>query len=88
VSELRKRFPDKDIEVDGGVGPKTIDACADAGEYFHRTYFLRMNDQILILYAGSNVIVAGTAIFGAEKPEEVIATLRAAVDTAQAKRYH
>ena len=33
VSELRKRFPDKDIEVDGGVGPKTIDACAEAGEH-------------------------------------------------------
>ena len=32
VSELRARFPDKDIEVDGGVGPKTIDVCADAGQ--------------------------------------------------------
>ena len=31
VAELRARFPDKDIEVDGGVGPKTIDVCADAG---------------------------------------------------------
>ena len=34
VFELRKRFPNKDIEVDGGVGPKTINACADAGEFF------------------------------------------------------
>jgi ribulose-phosphate 3-epimerase len=33
VAELRARFPDKDIEVDGGVGPKTINACADAGNY-------------------------------------------------------
>jgi len=65
VAELRRRFPDKDIEVDGGVGPKTIDACANAG---------------------SNVIVAGTAIFGTQKPEEVIATLRAAVNATQAKR--
>ncbi len=32
VAELRARFPDKDIEVDGGVGPKTIGVCADAGE--------------------------------------------------------
>lgn len=32
VSELRARFPEKDIEVDGGVGPKTIGACADAGK--------------------------------------------------------
>lgn len=31
VSELRARFPEKDIEVDGGVGPKTIDVCANAG---------------------------------------------------------
>jgi len=64
VAELRARFPDKDIEVDGGVGPKTIGACADAG---------------------SNVIVAGTAIFGSPKPEEVIALLRSTVDAAQAK---
>ncbi|KAF8078729.1 Ribulose-phosphate 3-epimerase [Lyophyllum atratum] len=65
VAELRARFPNKDIEVDGGVGPKTIDACAQAG---------------------SNVIVAGTAIFGAEDPAKVIATLRSTVDAEQAKR--
>ncbi|KAJ7125685.1 ribulose-5-phosphate 3-epimerase [Mycena crocata] len=64
VAQLRARFPDKDIEVDGGVGPKTIDVCADAG---------------------SNVIVAGTAIFNAPNAEEVIATLKATVNTAQAK---
>jgi len=64
VAELRARFPDKDLEVDGGVGPKTIAACADAG---------------------SNVIVAGTAIFGAENPEGVISSLKSAVNAAQAK---
>jgi len=64
VAELRARFPDKDIEVDGGVGPKTIDVCA---------------------HAGSNVIVAGTAIFGAPNPDEVIAGLKASVNSAQAK---
>ncbi|KAI0936654.1 hypothetical protein AcV5_004739 [Taiwanofungus camphoratus] len=64
VSELRTRFPNKDIEVDGGVGPKTIDICADAG---------------------SNVIVAGTAIFNAPEPEQVIALLKRTVDTAQAR---
>ncbi|KAG6841916.1 hypothetical protein C0991_005096 [Blastosporella zonata] len=63
VAELRARFPEKDIEVDGGVGPKTIDICAAAG---------------------SNVIVAGTAIFNAENPEEVIAMLKTTVNTAQA----
>jgi len=65
VAELRARFPEIDIEVDGGVGPKTIDVCADAG---------------------SNVIVAGTAIFGASNPNEVIATLKSTVNTAQARR--
>ncbi|KAI5836145.1 Ribulose-phosphate 3-epimerase [Schizophyllum commune Tattone D] len=64
VEELRKRYPDKDIEVDGGVGPKTIDKCA---------------------HAGSNVIVAGTAIFGAPDPEGVITVLKATVNAAQAK---
>ncbi|KAF8328226.1 Ribulose-phosphate 3-epimerase [Cantharellus anzutake] len=64
VEELRARFPEKDIEVDGGVGPSTIDQCA---------------------HAGSNVIVAGTAVFGAEDPEKVIATLRASVNAAQEK---
>ncbi|KAM5531786.1 hypothetical protein V8D89_014556 [Ganoderma adspersum] len=64
VAELRARFPDKDIEVDGGVGPKTIDVCADAG---------------------SNVIVAGTAIFNAEEPEKVIAVLKSTVEKAQAR---
>jgi len=65
VAELRARFPDKDIEVDGGVGPKNIGVCADAG---------------------SNVIVAGTAIFGAEHPEQVIATLKDTVNVALSKR--
>ncbi|KAI6008273.1 hypothetical protein F5J12DRAFT_827699 [Pisolithus orientalis] len=63
VAELRARFPNKDIEVDGGVGPKTVQSCAEAG---------------------SNVIVAGTAIFHAGNPEEVITALKNAVITAQA----
>jgi len=64
VAELRSRFPKKDIEVDGGVSSKTVDACAQAG---------------------SNVIVAGTAIFKAEDPEHAIATLKSAVTTALTK---
>lgn len=63
VSELRARFPEQNIEVDGGVGPSTVEVCANAG---------------------SNVIVAGTAIFNAEEPETVIKQLKTAVDTAQA----
>lgn len=34
---------------------------------------------------GCNVIVAGTAIFGAKEPEQVIATLKSTVDAAQAR---
>ncbi|KAH6917459.1 Ribulose-phosphate 3-epimerase [Coprinopsis sp. MPI-PUGE-AT-0042] len=64
VSELRARFPEKDIEVDGGVGPSTIGVCADAG---------------------SNVIVAGTAIFNAADPPAVIRSLKETVEAAQAK---
>ncbi|KAG6381089.1 ribulose-5-phosphate 3-epimerase [Boletus reticuloceps] len=65
VAELRARFPDKDIEVDGGVGPKTVGVCAKAG---------------------SNVIVAGTAVFGAPSPEDVIAELKASVAAAQGSK--
>jgi len=64
VTELRARFPEKDIEVDGGVGPDTVGQCADAG---------------------SNVIVAGTAIFGAEDPENVITILKSTVNQVQGK---
>jgi ribulose-phosphate 3-epimerase len=31
VAELRARFPEKDIEVDGGLAPNTVGICADAG---------------------------------------------------------
>ena len=80
VAELRNRFPNKDIEVDGGVGPSTIDVCAQAG----KLYFL--SHHYTHLFLGSNVIVAGTAIFNAPNPEQVIATLKAAVTAAQLKQ--
>jgi ribulose-phosphate 3-epimerase len=31
VRAVRERYPDLNIEVDGGVGPKTIGQVADAG---------------------------------------------------------
>ncbi len=31
IQLLRTNFPSMDIEVDGGVGPSTIDLCAEAG---------------------------------------------------------
>jgi len=58
VTALRQRYPDLNIEVDGGLGLGTIDQAADAG---------------------ANVIVAGSAIFGAQDPADVIAKLREAV---------
>jgi ribulose-phosphate 3-epimerase len=60
VQELRKRYPDLNIEVDGGLGPGTIDQAAEAG---------------------ANVIVAGSAVFGAKDPAEVIGLLRKSVDS-------
>ncbi|KAI9806674.1 MAG: hypothetical protein M1825_006131 [Sarcosagium campestre] len=59
VQALRQRYPELNIEVDGGLGPATIDQAADAG---------------------ANVIVAGSAVFGAEDPAQVIKLLREAVD--------
>lgn len=59
VKAVRERYPHLHIEVDGGVGPSTIDQVADAG---------------------ANVIVAGSAVFGASDPGAVIQALRKAVE--------
>lgn len=60
VEALRKRYPNLNIEVDGGLSEKTIDTAADAG---------------------ANVIVAGSAVFGAKDPSQVIQALRESVET-------
>lgn len=60
VQALREKYPNLNIEVDGGLGLGTIDQAADAG---------------------ANVIVAGSAVFGAKDPAEVIAKMREAVDS-------
>lgn len=90
VSELRARFPDKDIEVDGGVGPKTVGACADAGTLHTLLFSLTLGSfssacVFSCFNPGSNVIVAGTAIFGADDPNAVITTLKSTVNEAQEK---
>jgi len=59
VQALRAKYPELNIEVDGGLGVGTIDQAADAG---------------------ANVIVAGSAVFGAKDPSEVISVLRKSVD--------
>ncbi|KAM3713330.1 hypothetical protein ACJW31_01G247200 [Castanea mollissima] len=62
VRVLRKKYPSLDIEVDGGLGPSTIDAAASAG---------------------ANCIVAGSSVFGASEPGQVISLLRKSVQGAQ-----
>ena len=59
VKALREKYPDLNIEVDGGLGEGTIDQAADAG---------------------ANVIVAGSAVFGAKDPASVIKILRESVE--------
>jgi ribulose-phosphate 3-epimerase len=62
VRALRAKYPSLDIEVDGGLGPSTIDAAASAG---------------------ANCIVAGSSVFGAPEPAQVISLMRNAVDGVQ-----
>lgn len=59
VEALRKRYPELNIEVDGGLNGTTVDDAAEAG---------------------ANVIVAGSAIFGAKDPAQIIEVLKAAVN--------
>ncbi|ORX61426.1 ribulose-phosphate 3-epimerase [Hesseltinella vesiculosa] len=62
VEQLRKLYPNLDIEVDGGLALDTIDVSAEAG---------------------ANVIVAGTGIFKAQDPAQVITNFREKVNQAQ-----
>jgi ribulose-phosphate 3-epimerase len=55
AKELRRRYPDLDLEVDGGVNPKTAALAREAG---------------------INILVAGTAVFGAEDATQAIRVLR------------
>ena len=71
--------------MDGGVGPKTIGACARAGKSYFVAQWPPIKRLTGTICSGSNVIVAGTAIFGANEPEQVIAILKSTVDEAQAR---
>lgn len=64
VQALRAKYPELNIEVDGGLGPGTVDQAADAG---------------------ANVIVAGSAVFGADSPADVISALRESVEKRNGK---
>lgn len=61
VKEARNAYPSFNIQVDGGLSPKTIDQAA---------------------VAGANIIVAGSAVFGADDAAAVIGALRNAVEMA------
>jgi len=58
VKALRQKYPNLNIEVDGGLGKDTIDPAATAG---------------------ANVIVAGSSVFGAQDPKDVIEVMDASV---------
>ncbi len=63
VSRLRSEFGfSGEIEMDGGIGPSTIEACAAAG---------------------TNVFVAGTAVFGADDVAGRIRDLREVASSAR-----
>lgn len=51
VHWLRENYPNLDIEVDGGVGPGTIDACAKAGANMivAGTAIIRADDQAAVI---------------------------------------
>jgi ribulose-phosphate 3-epimerase len=61
VQVLRERYPTLPIEVDGGLGPSTIEEASQAG---------------------ATMIVAGSSVFKAEDPAEVIRGLRESVQRA------
>ncbi|KAG7663340.1 RPE1 [[Candida] subhashii] len=58
VEKLRVKYPNLDVQVDGGLGKDTIEPAAKAG---------------------ANVIVAGTSVFAAQDPKEVVEILKETV---------
>jgi ribulose-phosphate 3-epimerase len=85
VSELRARFPDKDIEVDGGVGPKTIGACADAGTLIRRKPRGRNLIYPLSHPKGATSLWLERLSSGRRIRKNVITTLKSTVNQAQDK---
>lgn len=60
VETLRAKYPHLDIQVDGGLGEKTVGVAAKAG---------------------ANVVVAGTAVFKAPQPSQMISLLRSSISS-------
>jgi ribulose-phosphate 3-epimerase len=45
VEDLRSRFPSKNIQVDGGVGPGNCSQCAKAGMFWVTTLIHKNNAE-------------------------------------------
>ena len=45
VEYLRKNFPNLDIEVDGGVGPSTVEVCAQVNDIPQTCLLVNMGDS-------------------------------------------
>ncbi|KAH8253841.1 hypothetical protein KR032_007086 [Drosophila birchii] len=58
VEWLRENYPSLDIEVDGGVGPKTIECCAQAGANMivSGTAVVGATDQALVIREMRDVV--------------------------------
>jgi len=97
VETLRKKYPRVNIQVDGGLSPKTVDQASKAGKYFLEMYkydlgestsfttsplyFLINSNCHILIYKGANVIVAASAIFGSDDKGGVIKSLRESVES-------
>ncbi len=55
IKFLREKYPELDIEIDGGVKLDNLDK---------------------VMESGANIIVAGSAVFNAENPEEVVKAIK------------
>jgi len=53
VAHLRQQFPTLDIEVDGGVGPSTIDECAQVRLMFDE--FVGLGSYYCLLCIKANI---------------------------------
>ena len=81
VRTLRDKYPHLDIEVDGGVGPATIEQVAQVYRLLQITLPDFYPSQIfLCLQAGANMIVSGTAVVRAQDPGAVMTELKTTVN--------
>lgn len=82
---MRKKFPNLNIQVDGGIDPDTI------GVSLNRYHLLKFGILIFVFFlsvviqtaakAGANVVVAGSSLFKpGVNPADTIKLFRKAID--------